>query len=292
MDIYSAEIQINKLLNFVKGLSDSKSKMYQKSKDRLKELANTCNQVIVVISDILQDEALIVDENEEFGGSDTTDFNSVLNSMEDQISELRQFLNSPRPSESPISTTSAKKRALFAYKHCLSTLAHSNILVTEAEDCVQLIWNWFNRRFLEGPENFRYNMKKIPIWIRDIVILYGYHLENKTSGEFRSELESWIETISPDNRYAVPYDVYSMNKSPDPNKMTLSSVVLWDILLDYGLRDLCCDPSSELYPTEDCVYSRVGSLNSEVMNPYQNYMYDQSILAKCNLTVKAGGEIG
>lgn len=293
MDIYTAEIQVNKLLEYVKNLSASEHKMYQKSKDRLKELANTCNQVILVISEILQDEALTNDDQDEFGSSGTTDFNAVLNSMEDQISELRQFLNVPKPVVLPSGSGSVKKRALFTYKHCLSALSRANILVEEAEDCSKILWNWFSARFLEGPDTFRYNMKRIPNWIRDIVVLYGYHLETDTIDEFKVSFNSWIANIPiENNNYAVPYEVYKFEKAPDPKVLTLSSVVIWDILLDYGLRDLCIDPASELYPSEDCVYTLVGSLNSQVMNPYQNYMYDHSILSKCNLTLKGGASDG
>ena len=116
MDIYSAEIQVNKLLDYVKSLSDAKPRMYQKSKDRLKELASTCNQVVSVIAEILQDEALLSDQDE-FGGSNVNDFNAVLNSMEDQITELRQFLSTPRTTsyDTDLNSTSAKKQAIYAY---------------------------------------------------------------------------------------------------------------------------------------------------------------------------------
>lgn len=284
MDIYSAEVQVKKLLNYVMSLSDSKTRMYQKSKDRLKELAGTCNQVISVISEILQDEVL-VDEQDEFGGS-TSDFNAVLNSMEDQISELRQFLRAPRVSSTSTTSTNSKRQALVTYKHCLSSTAESDIAVVEAEGCAKMLWNWFNARFLSGPSSFKYNMKRFPGWIRDIVILYGYHFETHTLETFREEFYNWISTIPSGNNYAVPYEVYKFDKFPDPEFMTLSAVVIWDILLDYGLRDLCCDASSELYPSEDCVYALVGSMKSSVMDPYQNYLYDPSILSKCNLTLR------
>lgn len=288
MDIYTAEIQVNKLLNYVKDLSDSKPRMYQKSKDRLKELANTCNQVVLVIAEILQDEALLNDQQDEFGGSGTSDFNSMLNSMEDQILELRQFLNAPKP-EVLKERNNSKKLAINRYKYCLSSLSSSNILVEEAEDCSKLIWNWFETRFLSYSDTFKYNMKRIPRWIRDIVILYGYHLECGTLAEYEKQFEEWISSITVgNNNYAVPYEVYQFDTEPTAEFATLSSVVIWDILLDYGLRDLCIDSSSELYPSEDCVYNLVGSLDSSVMDPYSNYMYDHSILDKCNLTLKAG----
>ena len=84
--------------------------------------------------------------------------------------------------------------------------------------------------------------------------------------------------------------VYKMDKDSDPSKMTLTAAVLWDVLLDSGLRELCRDPESGLYPTEDCVFTYIGEYNSSVMNPYQHYSYDHSLFTKCNLTVKAGDE--
>lgn len=295
MDIYNAEVQVNKLLNYVKSLSDNKPRMYQKSKDRLKNLALTCNQVVTVISEILQDEAL-VDDQDEFGSSNNNDFNAVLSSMEDQLSELKRFLRSPNTSVPSVSSntnsvpSSIKKAAIIKYKNCLNALARSDIAVIEAEDCGQLLWNWFRTRFIEKPEGFKYNMKRLPGWIRDIVVIYCYHLENDTIIDFKSEFNRWLLNVSTGNRYAVPYEIYQFDKNPSPDIATLSSVVMWDILLDYGLRDLCFEDSSEIYLSEDCVYSLVGKLNSAVMDPYQNYLYDQSILTKCKFSLK-GGEI-
>ena len=294
MDIYSAEIQVNKLLNYVNGLSDAKPRMYQKSKDRLKELANTCKEVIVVISEILQDEALVTDNSDEFGGSDIRAFNSMLNCMEDQISELRLFLNSPRAesvnlSETDDSSKSAKKTAFSDYKTCLNSLAHSNIQVAEADECSKLLWRWFSARFMDHAAGFRYTMKKVPQWLRNIVVLYCYHLESGDLMSFVTMFYNWISAIDFSSNYAVPYEVYQLDKFCDPNKMTLTAVVMWDILLDYGLRDLC--KTSDLYLTEDAVYTLVGALNSSIMDPYTNYTYDQSILSRCNLTVKAGDSV-
>lgn len=293
MDIYSAEIQVKKLLNYVQGLSDSKSRMYQKSKDRLKELANTCTQVVSVISELLQDEALANNDNntsDEFGGSDTTDYISVLDSMEVSISELRQFINPHGGLHvlRPVSTATSndKKQVMYDYKVCLHNLSTSTCCVQEADDCSKLIWDWFSARYLEGPENFRYNTKKIPYWIRDIVIMYGYHVDQNSTGVFKTSFHKWINDISPDNNYVVPYEIYTFEKNPNPKMLTLTSAVLWDILLDSGLRDLC----NKQYFEEDMIYSMIGSLNSEIMNPYTNYQYDSSILQKCKLTVKEGDE--
>lgn len=292
MDIYSAEIQVNKLLNYVKNLSDTKPHMYQKSKDRLKELANTCKQVIIVISEVLQDEVLQDDQEDEFASSNSSDFNLMLDSMESQLSEMRQFLCLSQKSVTPkTSSVSAKKHAIFAYKQCLSMLSQKKMIIHEAEDCSNLLWSWFQVRFLSGDKNFKYNMKRFPNWVRDIVILYGYHFENDSIAEFTSNFYDWLSSIpAGTNNYAVPYDVYCFDKSPDPKLMNLSAAVLWDILLDNGLRDLCAN-SSDMYPSEDCVYSLVGAFNSAVMDPYQNYLYDASILDVCHFTLKVGDEV-
>lgn len=307
MDIYSAEIQVNKLLNYVKGLSDSKPRMYQKSKDRLKELANTCTQVVSVISELLQDEALInndPDSSDEFGLSDKTDFNAALNSIEHQLVDLRKFLNSSSSLSSEIVVSSEssvensvseidtgdRKQAIQLYKQCFQKLSSENSSIFEADSCGKLLWSWFSHRFLEVSDTFHYNMKRLPNWVRDIVILYGYHLETDSLSEFLQTFQKWIDDVDAGtNNYAVPYEIYMMNKKPSKEFMTLTAVVLWDVLLDSGLRDICMNASSGLYPSDDCVYSLVGSLNSEVMNPYTNYMYDESILKLCKLTKKVGG---
>ena len=105
-----------------------------------------------------------------------------------------------------------------------------------------------------------------------------------------SSCREWLLSIGPGMDYAIPYEVYQLDNYLESSKMTLTAVVIWDILLDCGLRDLCADSSSEFYPSEDCVYSLVGSLNSSVMDPYKHYKFDKSILSYCNLTLKAGDE--
>ena len=46
---------MDKLLTYVKNVADSKPRMYQKSKDRLRDIAGTCQKVIQIISEILQE---------------------------------------------------------------------------------------------------------------------------------------------------------------------------------------------------------------------------------------------
>ena len=57
MDIYIAKQHIDKLLNYVEDIAENKPNMYQKSKVRLKNIADTCAQVVSVISEILEDDS-------------------------------------------------------------------------------------------------------------------------------------------------------------------------------------------------------------------------------------------
>ena len=72
MDIYTAEIQIKRLLEYFEDIEEKKPLMYQKSKDRYRDLASNCLQVVRVISNILQDETLMNDDVE-FSGSQKKD---------------------------------------------------------------------------------------------------------------------------------------------------------------------------------------------------------------------------
>ena len=301
MDIYGAEIQVNKLLNYVKSLSDSRPRMYQKSKDRLKDLALSCNQIVTIIADILQDESLRDNSTDEFGSCMVEDVNAVLNSMQNQIHELRQFINVDtsagsntivHPANVSIDSISSrdKKTAINSYKVCLHNLSNTEMIVQEAEDCSEILWRWFSSRFLDHQENFLYKITMLPNWLRDIVILYGSYLDCGLIDDFTTSFNSWIDSIDSSMPFAVPYEVHQLYTNVDTSKMTLTAVVLWDVLLDHGLRSLCNNVPSALYPAEDAVYTVVGSLNSNAMDPYTHYSYEKSILSKCNLTLKVGDE--
>lgn len=332
MDIYSAEIQVDKLLNYVKGISSSKPRMYQKSKDRLRGLANTCRQVISVIGDILQDEALTDNTQGEFADSTTKDFSKMLNSIESQLGELRSFLDtnksqvdmfelgsdafdydtsddsmnyssnvddysSSKNESNTVSTqirtsslsgaSTDRHQAIVDYKKTLLEISYVESGIVEVNECAQLLWKWFSIRFIDNKETFKYNMTHLPEWLRNIVILFAYYHSIGDLDYYLSMFDKWFNSIRPGMNYAVPYEVYHFSKNVNSSNMTLSAVVIWDILLDMGLRNLCREGSS-LHPTEDCVYSLITKYNCMVMDPYQYYEDHPEILETCNLTEKVG----
>lgn len=304
MDIYSAESHVKKLLKYVEGVAESQSRMYEKSKVRLRDLAATCNQVVQVISGILQERILESDESE-FDSSDSDNSSEVeglLLSMQSELDQLKQFVscksgsapdaevsrynevNVPQPVDS---SSSAKKRAISRYGHILSTLASSEIGYPSVCRCAKLLWQWYDTRFIRSvkasPGTFRYSLKRLPQWVRDIVMLYGKSVSEGSESEFLNMFDQWCNDllVSP-HRYAVPYEVYEFDKELRPNDMTLASAVIWDILLDYGLRALCED-SDEMYLSTNSVYALIGEHAPDVLDNYADYKYNPSVLRHCNL---------
>lgn len=290
MDIYSAQSHVNKLLKFVEELADTRPRMYEKSRERLRELASTCDRVIQVISNLLQEEILNNDSDSEFEG-DTEDLNAFLNSyydsMQNQISQLKKFIDVK--SEETKVTSSSKRRAFNEYRKCLTSLKMTNI--TAVDDLEDIISRWFTIRFTgDKVENFRYNIKRFPEWLRDIVILYGYYIHQDRRQEFLGEFNRWLNDLENTNKndnFAVPYMVYEFNRDAEPRKLTLDAVIIWDMLLDSGLRSLCNQGVRDLYPEENCVYNVCDKLNPDVLDAYRDYNLHPGVLM--NFSWYSGG---
>ena len=298
MDIYSAETYVKKLLTYVEEVKTKSPNMYKKSKDRLRDLAFTCTEVVNVISDILQDEALEQDELE-FGFANRTEVCEMISSMESQLNNLKQFVNYqtsgnveavqiPTPIKTSKISSQTRKQVMSTYGSVLKELANFGIDCVRVQDCAAILWRWFDTRFFVTPKShpdFRYNIRRIPTWIRDIVIAYGVSIETDSCDEFISQFDSWCDSLSTTeagDKFAVPYSVYSVSQSKViPQNST--SAVIWDILLDAGLINACIHTSEGLYLTEDMVYQRCGELNPDSLNNYINYRYDNSIIELCGL---------
>ena len=303
MDINSAEKSIQKLLAYVKDLADSKPKMYRKSRGRLKELAETCNEVVSLISVVLQDE--ILDEDDvEFGSK--PNLTSVLDNMQNQITQMRNFagielqqsaLSKPKQPE-PTSDKStepsvSKKKILRNYRETLQAVANKSYKYDAVGRCAELLWHWFEVRFVTTvhTDGFRYNMKRFPLWIRDIVILYGKAIRDNSYIEFDNQFRHWVDSLVSDDseishKYAVPYSIFSFEKSMSAEQFTLESVVLWDMLMDSGLSAICSPASNDYMLNEDAVYLLCSEYNPEVLDMYADYVTHPEVLINLGWEVK------
>lgn len=307
MDIYSAEGHVQKLLTYVEDLQNSKPKMYATTKCRLRDLASTCQKIVHLISNILEQEILDESSNE---FEQCTDINVIksLDLMEREMVQLRKFVSGnqltavyPKSEHSSVSrqkiSSSCRKRIISCYGSTLSDLTKS-CPYPVVSDCAKLLWNWFDCRFLQTSyprSNFHYNIHRLPYWLCDIVIAYGKHIENGTQLQFIREFNSWCESLvvsGQSNKYAVPYEIYQIDTNLMPSDMTLAAVVLWDVLFDNGLDHLCIKDSVDVYLSEDMLYKRCSEISSNLLDDYRNYKDDISILYECKLAVNSehGGE--
>lgn len=283
MDIYSAEIQVKKLLEYVTSLSESSSRMYNKTRVRLTDLAAMCEKVVAVISQILQRGALesCDDSDSEFSQPDDANVAEAIVRMQEQLNQLQTFLVPEVKQVAPITEASLlKKQAYVDYKLILhdASLLTSNYPITF--EITALIWRWFYARFVDPKNivNFKYNMRRIPDWIRDIVILYCYAVETHTEIDFVNEFSNWCSALSTDKaskNYAVPYSIYLFDKDPDPTKLTLTAVAVWDILIDNQFGQLSQTVhDSDLYLNPYAIYDMCGKLTPQLLDRYKHYSID------------------
>lgn len=297
MEIYSAEACVKKLLNYVQDLAQKKPNMYAKSKERLRGLALTCEQVVSVISDILEEEILSRDIDE-FDNSSNTDLVSMFKSIRSDVDKLEKFVtfdtNPESNSNTSVLSTNTRRAILTKYGNTLRTLSEKYIEYVPVSDCAKLLWNWFDTRFFKTAKtspNFKYNIRRIPRWICCIVILYSKHLSEGTQDIFVSDFNSWCESLNysqSNSKFAVPYEVYQLDKSLNPDLLTLTAVVMWDILLDSGLSKMCTDDENDLYLQDTFIYDLCVKHKPNILDDYVNYHTSMEILHECKITRNGG----
>ena len=93
MDINSAEKSLKKLLTYATDLANTKPKLYQKSRDRLTDLVATCNEIVTLISSVLQEETMFTEVNEFPSNAKlaNSDIFATLDTMQAQIDQIRSF---------------------------------------------------------------------------------------------------------------------------------------------------------------------------------------------------------
>lgn len=296
LDILGAKKNVDKLLKYVQDIASTDTKLYAKSKDKLRDVASTCTEVVKVISEILQEGMLETDAAEfpaEPSNSSDDNVAEMINNMQTQLDQLRQFAGvdskpvAPAPIYKPSansSVTSASKKQIFAdYSNCLQNLSTLDFGYDEINQCVYLINRWFQARFVTSivGSKFSYSMKKFPSWIRDIVILYGKALHDGNVSEFLLNFYTWIDNLADSDardKYAVPYQVYVFDKSNQASVVNLESVVIWDVLTQNGL-DVICKKDNPFYLSATSVYELTGQLQPSVLNGYVDYRDHPEVFA-------------
>lgn len=301
MDIYIAKEHMDKLLSYVQNLADTKPRMYQKSKDRLRDIAQTCQKVVEMVSEILQEE-MLDDCFEDNSDSDfkNTEILNMVKCMQSELNNLKQFVQytpthvdldtAKRDIEIMKSSNSLstldRKSIMSEYKVTLKNLSESYVEFPQISDLCKLLYTWFDCRFYKSMKvssNFRYNIRRIPTWICDIVSVYGKSIDNECEKDFIHSFYDWLDNIcETGSKFAVPYEIYEFDVDSKKN-ISMTSVVIWDILLELGLSKLCKFDNSEVYLSEDILYNLCMKHSPNNLDKYRNYKVDRSILSECKL---------
>lgn len=319
MDLRSAELNVQKLLNYIQQLQKSETGMYAKSKNRLRDISAMCVQTANIISDILKEEILNDASTQDYRSLDdkdvssiTTDVKNTLNLIADDIdtfvtprcgTELSDVVS--RSSVCPVVPTLTlseltRQQRIDTLATYRTVLKNTSELITEypiVNRVAKLIYAWFDARFFssyidvkDAKYSFHYFVSDIRCWLLGFILYIGNVLSGSSNkSETLSDVEStfahWIHSIRTSTKYpyATPYPVYSICHSFNASSITLTSLVLWDMLRDAGYHNLCISGNG-LFPQESDLYDIcvLYELDS-VLDRYRDYQYDSSILSFCNL---------
>jgi len=294
MDVYGAEKHLKKLFSYIQDVADNKPYMYQKSKDRLRGMAVTCNEVVKLISEILQDETL-QQEGNEFEDFDKEAISTFVSSVESELVRLRSFIDvnelpqEPAKQEYSKMSSHYRKQVLLNYRISLKSMSEYTGNNRVVKDICSLLWRWFDIRFyssLQTHPKFRYNIRRMRSWVVSIILCYAKHIMNGTESDFFDMFDDWfklIESSEAGNKYAVPYEVYVIDKSISPSDVTLTAVVLYDVLLDCGLDKLCLNDPFDIYFNDSYMYDICAELNPTELDGYVNYKEDDKVLDVCKI---------
>lgn len=297
MDIYSAEKYVSNLLEFVQEKSKSESKMYSKSKDRWKSIANTCIKVVNVISEMLQDEVMEQDYTIEVSEDsyDPESIEGMIMKMQDQLSALSTFVGckSDAKALSNDQLSSDKRREIIKqYLATLEEITNKPTNVEEINKLTHILYNWFKVRFVDSTKcnkNFRYNIRRFPEWVSGIIIMYSYHIYLGDLDQFISDFNTWLDSCynsAKSGSYPIPLEIYNFVTKHEGKYVQTVSMVVYDILLDSGLSDLVRD--EVCYLNEDHIYQLCRDLNPECLDSYVHYTSNPDVIESVGMHVLKG----
>lgn len=262
--------------------------MYNKTKERYKDLAITLLSSVKKIASILEEDSLASVDNEssEFGSSrfDVSDLSKALRDTNARIDAFTNFVSNDLSALS----YNANKETLKRYGTILEQAANHRFTCIEANQCASILNRWFKSRFSNSAKGFKYNIAYIPEWITDIIILYGKYHSNQDIQSFMSMMSDWCDNLSNEScRWAVPYEVYNLNKQVEPANYTMNAVLIGDILMDEVLYQLTESSSPDIVANLECypVASKVKAGNPNLLPVIRTRLAKREALMKeYNLT--------
>lgn len=243
LEIYPSEVAAKKILRHLDKMLEEKPKVYKKTILRYKKLAELLMQCLDRINKFIESETLL--------SSDDTEFDELSKSADDNLESFKNSASIKKISTNledfdDIHTSGQQYNSstILRYSTILQTSSNLDFGYEEINQCAKLVNMWFQARIPKNSKNsdFRYNVNQLPLWISQIIITYGYYLEQGKVYDLEQEFITWCREIKedPHNIYRVPYCVYNTCRSAKRECFTLSAVLISDILIEkcyYSLLD-------------------------------------------------------
>lgn len=316
MDIYSAKIHLDKVHKFLEQRADKDIKLYSNSEKRLRDLAAVCKEIMQLISEIIQDDVISNDEPEQ-----PKYIEDLLNSLSQDLQNLKPFIDyncksgagnilqevqfsehikEPIPGSIDATSTSKstdtntdlsgddRKYIFRTYRKVLQSLS-PDFMSIEVQQCIEMLQKWFDIRFIKygHAKNFKYNIRKFPDWVMHFVLVFGKYLVSHKMSEFIESFNKWCNDVTSGNSpYVFPYEIFKLEFNISQDDISLCSAVLWDILINCGLKGLCTDAKLKCAKlSEYAITDIIDNLDDSILDDYIPNSFDSKLLQSCNIHI-------
>lgn len=235
---------------------------YVKTKQRYQDIVTNLMRAVNKMLPLVEEGLLIPDETSD-------EFNELSKNLIDKINETAQ--NAPTADlKAVIQPTHADKDNIFSSFDCVfADAAITEFGYEEVDMCAQSLYRWFHTRFIEHPGV--YKATELSNWVRNFIIAFGKASRDNTLYNLQSHIETWCQKLETETvRYAVPYEIYKIDKHKDANEYTLEAVLISDILFSECLYRLTKEelPNSQIVldalAVSEFVRNKNKSLASEI----------------------------
>ncbi len=220
---------------------------------------------------------------------ETASETAIVNTEKD---ESKQKISKSKPQKLPNLPPEHAKEIKYRFAVTLQNAADTHSDITEVNQCCDLLWRWYDKRFLHKYPKFnqlKYDTRKLKRYIYSIVTCFGYHLEHNTLPSFLSKFDSWIDSIGVSEKvtssFCVPYEANlifqyhtGINKSEENYEKVKkfanhTAIVLWDQLWEHGysrLGKIDSVPNAQL--KKNGVFNLVLDIDVDAIDRYDAYM--------------------
>lgn len=244
-EIYPIEGWADKISKHLEAIAADKPNMYAKTKQRYEKLADSLLDSVAKIALILEEDSLVSKSNNEFdelSDNSSLSISDKLKQVNARFHQLENFSKDNVGTLNHIPGGVQHKETIDYFDMILREASVHNFGYSEVNECAKMLYQWFHTRFRPDfiDVDFKYNIHYIPTWICDFIILYGkYHHANQNK-LFVKMIDKWCVEVTTGSKgnYAIPYEVYNLEKEFNPSDYTIDAVVINDILSSQYLYKL------------------------------------------------------